>query len=243
LVKRKPDAETGIEKAGLGFSFQNIGETLIMGGELTVAGEGKIGNFPLRILAGYTFTRSKSLNWDDPITLYDVNGEVLETFPTSNGEYTYAGTASSDKNILKYRNPHTFTLDALTSFRKLDFGISIQFRSFMENIDYAFVSDIFTTEATAGELAPAFKELKDFRERYDGRGTTLLSARMSYNFTEAISLSLIGNNLLNQTYADRPGLLGQPINFAARFSYGFTGKAKDKKVKVEEVKELEIDGE
>jgi iron complex outermembrane receptor protein len=223
-----PGAPNAIERAGLGFSFQNVGETLIMGGEITVAGTGTIGKVPLTILAGYTFTQTKSLNWEDDLTLYDVNGQQLNTFPSRlNGEYTYAGTTSGDKNVLKYRNPHVFTIDVQSSFRKVIFGASIQYRSWMENIDYAFVSPIFASQF------PAFQALVDFNKKYDGRGTTLLSARMIYNFNDKASLGLIGNNLLNLTYADRPGFLGQPINFSARFSYTFAGKNRVKNTKEE----------
>lgn len=228
-----PGAPSVIEQQGLGFSFQNVGETLIMGGEITIAGEGKIGNFPLQILAGYTFTRPKSLNWEEPIELYDVNGELLENFPSRTGENSYAATSSGDRNILKYRNPHVLTIDAQTNYNKFNFGISVQYRSWMENIDYAFVGTLFTTPAIAG--TEAFLALKEFREKFEGRGTTLLSARIIYNFTDKASLALVGNNLLNLTYADRPGLLGQPINFNARFSYAFTGKKKERKTAVSTV--------
>lgn len=224
-----PGAPSALEAAGLGFSFQNVGETLIMGGEITIAGTGKIGRMPLTILTGYTYTRSRSLNWEDPLTLYDVNGDVLTDIPSETpGDITYAATSSGEQNILKYRNPHVFTLDMQSSVKSIDFGVSIQYRSFMENIDYAFVSDLFTSPILNPGLYPAFQELKDFRERYEGRGTTLLSARIFYNFSDKASLGLIGNNLLNLTYADRPGYLGQPLNFNARFSYTFTGEKRNK---------------
>lgn len=230
-----PGAPSALEAAGLGFSFQNVGETLIMGGEITVAGTGNIGKVPLTILAGYTYTKPKSLNWEDELTLYDVNGDILDNIPSRTGEITYAATSSGENNILKYRNPHVLTIDMQSSFRKVDFGISVQYRSWMENVDYAFVSDLFTSPTLNPDLYPAFQELKDYRERYDGRGTTLLSARIFYNFTEKASLGIVGNNLLNLTYADRPAYLGQPLNFNARFSYKFTGQNRDKKkLKTEE---------
>ncbi len=226
-----PGAPSVIEQAGLGFSFQNVGETLILGGEITVKGEGKIGKVPLTILAGYTYVKPKSLNWEEELTLYDVNGTVLTDFPSRiPGDISYQSTSSGDNNILKYRNPHVFTVDMQSTFRKMDFGISVQYRSWMENIDYAFVSDLFLlAEGSLG--TSAFSALKEFRTENEGRGTTLLSARIIYHFTEKASLGLIGNNLLNLTYADRPAYLGQPLNFNARFSYKFTGKNRDKKVK------------
>ncbi|MEZ4979524.1 MAG: TonB-dependent receptor [Chitinophagales bacterium] len=220
-----PGSPNFIEAAGLGFSFQNVGETLIMGSEITVAGTGNIGKVPLTILAGYTYTKPKSLNWTDELTLYNVNGDPLTNFPSRTNEPTYEGTSSGSKNILKYRNPHVFTLDMQSNYKRMLFGISIQYRSWMENVDYAFVSPLF-----AGQYE-AFQALVDYRAKYEGRGTTLLGARMIFNITEKASLGLIGQNLLNLTYADRPGYLGQPINFTARFSYSFTGKNRVKKEK------------
>lgn len=220
-----PTAPSLIEQLGFGFSFQNVGETLVLGSEFTVQGTGKIGKFPLTLLGGYTYTNPRSLNWEDELTLYNEVGEVLTSIPSNNGLTTYEGTSTSTKNVLKYRTNHVFTLDAQTSFKKMDFGASVQYRSFMESIDYAFVSDLFISfESQLG--TEAFSALRSFREQYSGRGTTLLSLRLMYNFTENASLTLQGNNLLNLTYTDRPALPGQPLNFTARFSYKFLGEKK-----------------
>lgn len=164
---------------GLGFSFQNIGNTQILGGDFTFASEGKIGNFPLRILMGYTYTHPTSLDWDKEVVLYNKDGKAIEpgeilftgeidlgTGPilienfaiqehlpiaSNGGATTYAGTSSSNTNILKYRSRHTFTLDAQTSYKKFDFGIGLQFRSKFENIDYFFMSPFLTDDISNPE--------------------------------------------------------------------------------------------
>ncbi len=161
---------------GIGFSFQNIGNTQILGGDFTFASEGKIGNFPLRVLMGYTYTHPTSLDWDEEVTLYNKDGKeiepgeilftdvidlgtgpiLIENLPiqeylpsaSNGGATTYAGTSSSATNVLKYRSRHTFTLDAQTSYKKFDFGVGVQFRSRFENIDYFFISPFLTDDIT-----------------------------------------------------------------------------------------------
>ena len=243
--------EINISDVGVGFSSQNVGETLIMGFELSGGSQGKIGNFPLNILAGYTFIESKSLNWDDPIEFYGASGETVipgesgiesttNLSSLSNGTATYSGVSSSSDNVLKYRNKHTFMVDVSTSVKKFDFGVSLQYRSYMENIDQLFVSDLFTEaipdESILGSLGSgiesvesligteAFSGLKKFRGKYDGRGTTLIDARVAYHFNDQAKISIVGKNLLNLTYDIRPTLLGDPMNFAFQFNYSFKHK-------------------
>lgn len=250
-----------IEDLGVGFGSQNVGDTRILGIELSGGSQGKIGKFPLNILVGYTYIDPKSLNWNDPITFRNSEGTVVnpgqsivENFtgnsslnlnnlspdqigPTGRplpGSATYAAVSSSSNNVLKYRNRHTFQLDVSSSWRKIDYGISVQYRSWMENIDYFFISPFLTENTTlltddAGNPTNvegligtnAFSALKAFREKYDGRGTTLIDARIAYNFTEHAKMAIVGKNLLNLNYDIRPTYLGDPMSFAFQFSYRF----------------------
>ncbi|MCB0537744.1 MAG: TonB-dependent receptor [Chitinophagales bacterium] len=233
---------------GVGFSSQNVGETLIAGVEISGGSQGKIGNFPLNILVGYTYIEPIPLNWDDPVVFYNTKGEEVipgesgvEQFTnlssTSDGGNNYSSVSSSNEKVLKYRNKHTFMIDVSTSFKKFDFGISVQYRSWMQNIDQLFVSDLFTETIPEDALirsftsdinnveeligTEAFSGLKAYRQKYDGRGTTLLDARIAYNFNDRAKLSLVGKNLLNLTYDIRPTLLGDPMSFALQFNYNF----------------------
>ncbi|MGB1248359.1 MAG: TonB-dependent receptor domain-containing protein, partial [Chitinophagales bacterium] len=247
-------ADGNIEDLGLGFSSQNVGETRILGIEIAGGSQGKIGKVPLNILAGYTYVNPIALNWDDELTYINTEGEEIAPGAgavelltgldaTNGGAKTYAGASSSNENVLKYRSKHTFMLDISSSYKKADFGISVQYRSWMQNIDYLFVSELFTEEIPE-EIQPAvggiesiesvvnttaFSGLKRYREKYDGRGTTLIDARIAYNFNDNAKLSLVGKNLLNLTYAIRPSLLGDPMSFALQFNYSFKGNTKKKK--------------
>ena len=160
---------------GLGFSFQNIGRTQIWGVDFSMGTQGKIGNFPLQMIFGYTYTNPTSLDWDKELTLYNKNGDaikpgqiiysdtidlggglVVSGFPiqsllptaSNGGKTTYAGTSSSANNILKYRSQHVLTLDVQSSYKKFDFGVSFQFQSSFKNIDYFFLSPFLTDTVT-----------------------------------------------------------------------------------------------
>lgn len=247
---------------GLGFSSQNVGDTRILGVELSGGSQGKIGKFPLNILVGYTYIDAKALNWDKELDVYNrlgekidpsvikgditLGGTVIEDFTisellgnsTKNDGNTYSAVSSSDENVLKYRNKHTFMIDVSTSVWRFDLGVSLQYRSWFQNIDYFFVSPFLTEEVNelvksqVGMSADqnsfeeyigtnAFSALVDYRKKYEGRGTTLLDARIAYNFNDHAKLSLVGKNLLNLTYSIRPTLLGDPMSFAAQFNYVF----------------------
>ncbi|MGB1018260.1 MAG: TonB-dependent receptor [Chitinophagales bacterium] len=265
---------------GLGFSFQNVGNTQIWGADFSFASQGKIGNFPLQILFGYTFTQPTSLDWDEQITLYNKSGDQIKPgqilyaeaiqlgdsaytnidisgfLPeASNGrKTTYAGTSTSEKNILKYRSRHVLTLDAQSTYKRFDFGISFQFQSKFENIDYFFSSPFLTDEITnpivldelqdgsanaflgpddktmeEGIGTNAFSGIRSWEERTANRvGNALLGARVTYRFSDNASISLIGKNLLNTNYTVRPAIMGDPLKVQIKFSYSIKHKPKTK---------------
>ncbi len=100
----------------VGFQSINIGNTQILGADISVAGQGKFGKFPARALLGYTYIIPTFREFD----------EVEQVL------------SSSDRNILKYRFQHTFKLDMEVEFGKVAFGQSMRYYSFMEAIDEAF---------------------------------------------------------------------------------------------------------
>jgi iron complex outermembrane receptor protein len=62
--------------------------------------------------------------------------------------------------------------------------------------------------------------LQDFREEHDN-GFTVFNLRAGYRFSEHLKLSLLMNNLLNEEFAARPGLLNAPRNLTARLDFSF----------------------
>ncbi len=198
---------------GIGFSAQNVGQTIIGGFEFSAFSRGQIGKFPLEILMGYTYIVPKSLNWNDTLTLYDVNGNEVED------PGTYAETSTSEENILKYRSTHNFKIDIQSSWNKLDFGGSLIFTSWQENIDRFFVDGAIALEPFIG--TQAFSGLKEWRERFNGRGTTQIDLRIAYNFTPTLKLAVIAKNILNMEYMERPAELQDPTNIVFQFNWQF----------------------
>lgn len=113
--------------------------------------------------------------------------------------------SSADYNILKYRFQHNVKFDIEAGFGKFTAGAVANYTSNMEAID-----NVLTIIAGIGNYIEE-----------NNSGTFLLGARMSFKPIESLKISLLGNNLLNKEYTQRPGLLEAPINFTGRVDYEF----------------------
>ncbi|MES2591252.1 MAG: TonB-dependent receptor [Bacteroidota bacterium] len=102
---------------GLGFQSQNIGNTRIRGLELSVMGEGKIGEVTVATLLGYTYIDPRQTDFDPSV---DTAKNTLST------------------NLLKYRYQHSGKMDIEFKYKKVSTGISMRANSYMENIDKIF---------------------------------------------------------------------------------------------------------
>jgi iron complex outermembrane receptor protein len=218
---------------GAGFSSQNIGDTRILGAEILVGVQGKVGEFTLNLAAGYTFIDAKSLNWNDRLVLFDSKGDTLRpnfasaynnanapsTIDTNAREqYTYGMTSSSNTNVLKYRPKHQFKLIFNLEHKKFEFNLDYQFISFQENIDYAFVSSLLTGAATA------FQGVKNFREdkiANGSKGDHIVNLGIGYKPVEKLKLQFIVKNVLNTEWMPRPGRYEAPRNYTIQMSYQF----------------------
>jgi len=182
-----------------GFQSQNVGDTSIKGAELSVAGQGKVGGAKLSVLAGYTFLDPKFKEFDN--TLPEFGTEPSE------GQLN-ALNSSADFNILKYRSRHSAKIDGqLDLDNGLLIGASINFNSQVEAIDR-----VFETLIVPGLL--------EYREQ-NQQGNTIVSARVGYTIKEHFRVTLVGNNLLNAEYSNRPGLIEAPRNVSLRLDYNF----------------------
>jgi len=200
---------------GLGFSSQNVGNTRILGGELTLMGKGEILGAPTTLLAGYTYIEPRSLNWNDTLQLYDKNGEQIGT------ENTYKSYSSSDDNFLKYRYRHTLKVDVESQIQKFSVGAGIQFNSFMKNIDKPFVDRFVGFEGSVIDNTKAFSGLKEYRKNRDGQWDKKLNVRLGYQITDNVKGTFIVKNVLNDNYTIRPGLYGEPRNYTLQFKMEF----------------------
>jgi iron complex outermembrane receptor protein len=182
-----------------GFQSLNVGGTDIKGLEITIAGRGKFLGLPTNILMGYNYLDPRFLAFDT---------KPPEPFAIPTEGQRNAINSSSTDNILKYRFRHTAKADIETTFLQYSVGLSANYYSFMEAIDRIFESLI----------VPG---LKQYRQENDS-GTAVISARASVKvLKDAGKLSLIVNNLFNEMYSVRPGLMEAPRNYSVRVDWKF----------------------
>ncbi len=219
---------------GFGFSSQNVGKTRILGTEFVLAGQGNLGPIGLQIVAGYNFIDPRSLNWNDTLSLYNYEGVKLSNQGTAYGAYnpennpdtipfiTYSQTSSSNSNFLKYRNRHTVKIDLTMTYKGLEWNSNLQYASYTDNIDYAFVSPLFKF------LGPsAFGGLEQWRKEKaaipigKGRGDIIWNMHLAYNFKQGVRLAFVVKNVLNWEYTPRPAYLESPRSYTVQLSYVF----------------------
>jgi outer membrane receptor protein involved in Fe transport len=182
---------TGI---GAAFESQNTGDTRITGGEISIAGQGQLGNGVLSLLTGYTGIKPEYKYFNDSLRL--IYG------------------SSDTNNILKYRYNNMFKFDAQYDIGRFSLGGSVQYNSFMQAIDAIF-------EAKLGQLelnSPTeFVAVRNFRKTH--KGYTVVDVRASYKLTETLKVSVLCGNLINEEYSVRPALLEGPRNYTLRLDW------------------------
>ncbi len=197
----------------LGFRAVNISRARIAGGELTVFGQGKIGNTPTRIWAGATYSFPGDLSADT----------TLVNFGNFIGRATrnFFSVDSADVNgILKYRSLHTARLDVEADVQNFTFGAAANYKSFVYNID-----DILVASGEYGFLVstilPAVLQIRDFREERQGRGDLLLDLRLAYSFENDHRLTFSVMNALNREYTVRAARPGPPRLYNLKYQMVF----------------------
>ena len=125
------------------FAFQsrNVGDTRIIGTELSISGFGEIGNVTTYLLAGYTYI--------DPI--YKDSTIVTES--------------SSETNVLKYRNKHSLKFDLEFHYKKFIIGSGYIYNSRVEAIDLTLQSPLFGVKEYRDKNNKGYGNL-DFRLSY-----------------------------------------------------------------------------
>jgi outer membrane cobalamin receptor len=176
-----------------GFKAYNISNARIAGLETSFTGQGKSGPFTYMFTVGYTYT--------DPIDKDFRKREV--------------NTATTDKNILKYRFYHSAKLGADVSFRNFSTGMNIDYHSYMINIDLAFEDSLRVN----GIGLPIFilPGMREYREKND-KGDVLFNWRFAWEASTIIRLSFYINNLFNREYMTRPADVGPPRTFAVQLA-------------------------
>jgi iron complex outermembrane receptor protein len=175
----------------VGFRANNAEAAQITGLDLSFNSMGKIGDFEIISLIGYTYMNPISLNNDST---------YIESF------------SDTTSGMLKYRFRHLAKADIEVNYKKFSFGVSCRYNSFMANIDKVFEDNIQGTFILPG--------LKEYRKIYN-KGNLVFDARFAYKLNEKVRLSFIGNNIFNSEYTSRPGDIQPPRNFAVQAQIKF----------------------
>ena len=187
---------------GFGFKSVNIGRTRIKGVELSLAGEGKIGQTKIEVLGGYTYTKPFI---DDKHFVYDQYSTNSGIIPVS-----YHTTSSDTSGILKYRYKHLVKFDLNIERDRIATGISLRYNSRMENIDRAFIDPLF--DIILG-TTNAWERLN--------KNSMILDYRIGYNLTEEARISFNIDNIFNKEQSLRPASLSAPRTYSILFKQNF----------------------
>jgi outer membrane receptor protein involved in Fe transport len=221
---------------GLGFASQNIGNTRILGTEITAGIQGKLKDFELGLIVGYAFTDARALDWNKKLVLTNASGDTIKPYvdlgglslrtsndanhdPVTNRDssfLTYGMTSTSKTNLLKYRSRHQLKVIFNVAYKKWDLNLDYQYLSYQENIDYAFVSKVFTG------LSTAFEGLKNYRATQEANGSKgyhILNLSLGFKPTPKFKMAFIIKNVSNTEWMTRPGQFQAPRNYTLQLSY------------------------
>jgi len=184
------------------FKSLNVGNTIVSGLDVSIGGQGEIGEVDLGIIGGYTYVNPKYKDYDPAGIGQPVNSFDYVTQP---GLYN-AATNSDSTNVLKYCFRHTFKLDVQAGWKGFTFGGALNYNSYMESVDKLFEGFIVG--------------LKEYREE-NNTGTTVIDLRAGYQITKRLKAAFLVKNVTNLDYIRRPGYQEAPRSFTMRLDYKF----------------------
>lgn len=180
-----------------GFTSLNTGGVRISGLDASLVGEMQLFNCPTTFMAGYL--------WIDPQFLeFDLTPQEPGVTPTQ-GQRNAIGSSSTE-NVLKYRSRNNYKFDIESQIKRFSIGFAGTYFSFQEAIDRTF--EFFVPG------------IKSYREM-NNHGVTLLDLRVAYRPIDNLKLSFLVNNVGNEEYVSRPGLMEAPRNFALRLDWNW----------------------
>lgn len=189
-----PTLEQSLQYAG--FQSQNLARARIGGFEFSMSSRGKIGQVPLRILAGYTYSYPVDLNADSSLrNFFTFWGQTLRSaFQQDNFLLL--------QPMLRYRNRHLVKLDLETGSAQWLVGVDFRYYSKIEQVDPLFTGVI-----------PGVSDYLASRSGHE----YLFNLRLAYDFERYGQLSLILNNALNREFALRIARMEPPRNLAVQY--------------------------
>ncbi|MFN4083127.1 MAG: TonB-dependent receptor domain-containing protein [Bacteroidia bacterium] len=182
----------------IGFKAFNIGQTRASGAEITLTGEGRIGDVLIRTISGYTYSMPVNLSTNPEFENW---GNYLQFATNGFGSLDSAKRVS----ILPYRNRKIGKVDFEATYNKVSAGYGLFYYSIYEKVD---------------EFILLLPGVKDFFSRA-GNGDWIHNARFAYLANENTRISFIVNNFTNREYATRPGRMDAPRSFVVQLRVMF----------------------
>lgn len=183
LFGNYPDPVT--DEYSLGFKAHNVEASRVYGFELEYVINKTIGKVTNTLNGGYVFMYPVEFN-------------------------TYTG--KNTNTMLKYRRKHSATFNLLSTYRKLDLGVSLFLKSKILNID-----DVFLNPLTRETILPGFY---DYWTK-NNKGYYLIDVQAGIPFANSYRVSFVVKNLTNTEYMGRPGDVQPHRNFSIRISGNF----------------------
>ena len=191
---------------GLGFKCVNIGESRITGAELSLMGEGKIGELDVTLLSSYTYANPVIIHPDSTYYEYINSGGTTTEINYINASYDTTG------HVLKYRHENLLKFDINLEFKNIMTGLSVRYNSLMRNMDAVFGSDLFNGDTPVIPLG-----ILESRDRMLN-GDWIIDWRIGTHINKNVTISFIVDNLLNREYQNRPADLGAPRTLTLKLS-------------------------
>lgn len=197
----------------VGFKFLNTGDSRVRGVDMSLAATTPETNkrFGISTLIGYTYIEPVSLT---PDSVY-ARDKSLGGFG-QDLSYKSSSMDTTD-NILKYRFKHMFKLDIEFKIYRFSFGVSNKYYSKMQNVDKAFKDVEILTDG----FYPNIDRIKGVNYWASHYFISVWDARLSYTISDKQKLSLVCNNILNDSYSLRPLKVESPRNTAIQYVLTF----------------------
>ncbi|MFA5574664.1 MAG: TonB-dependent receptor [Brumimicrobium sp.] len=192
---------------GWGFKFLNTGKSRVLGIDASFSGKAKFGKAVESIfMIGYNYIMPTTLS---PDYVYAVDTMLTHK------EYSYNSTSlDGSSQVLKYRFLHNIKGDIeFTLFGKTALGVSVKYFSKIVNMDG--VIEEFE-DATNVPFMQSIRYMDYFKENQ--HGVWIVDLRTSYAINESHKLSLIVNNILNNSYSLRPLKIESPRTIMLQYS-------------------------
>ncbi len=196
----------------LGFKSTNVSHARVAGLEFSFFGEGRVGNLPLRVWAGYTYSFPGDISADSTQKNIGVYlGNFFQGLGKVNDELA--------PKILKYRSLHTTRLNLETDVKGITFGVNASYNSYVHNIDAILDGKDQFSALVEGQVQ-GIADIKQFREEHN-TGDFILDLQLGYKLKDKHQFTVIAQNLLNREYMLRAGKMSAPRSFNLQYRVVF----------------------